>query len=317
MPGPASHSACDFRRNTSMKPAQIFHQYIWIINTLRAYKQLTLEELNQKWQEDLVADGNPLMRSSFNRHRDAIADMFGIDICCTPKTYKYYINNPDTLGTDSLEQWMFSSLAVHGMLSDSVSIKDRVVLEDVPAGVEYLGTIIQAIKSGKKILMRYQRFGAESYDKVVEPYAIKLFRQRWYLLSFTGHHYAIYALDRMQGVKLTDECFELPEGFSPQEYFSEYYGVMTTDEPLTHMVVRAHSWTPNYLRTLPLHHSQREIGSGTLPSGSNYTDFSFDIRPTVDFLSQLLSHGDGIEVLEPEDVRQKMKEMIENARNRY
>ena len=176
-----------------MKPAQIFHQYIWIINTLRAYKQLTLEELNQKWQEDLVADGNPLMRSSFNRHRDAIADMFGIDICCTPKTYKYYINNPDTLGTDSLEQWMFSSLAVHGMLSDSVSIKDRVVLEDVPAGVEYLGTIIQAIKSGKKILMRYQRFGAESYDKVVEPYAIKLFRQRWYLLSFTGHHYAIYA----------------------------------------------------------------------------------------------------------------------------
>ena len=94
MPGPASHSACDFSRNTSMKPAQIFHQYIWIINTLRAYKQLTLEELNQKWQEDLVADGNPLMRSSFNRHRDAIADMFGIDICCTPKTYKYISTTP-------------------------------------------------------------------------------------------------------------------------------------------------------------------------------------------------------------------------------
>ena len=44
-----------------MKPAQIFHQYIWIINTLRAYRRLTLEELNQKWMDDGVADGNPLL----------------------------------------------------------------------------------------------------------------------------------------------------------------------------------------------------------------------------------------------------------------
>ncbi|WP_051523316.1 YafY family protein [Prevotella sp. MA2016] len=300
-----------------MKPAQIFNQYIWIINTLRAYKQLTFEELARKWRNDEVADGNPLVRSSFNRHRDAIADMFGIDIRCTPKTYKYYIENPETLGNDSLERWLFSSLAVHGVLSDSVSIKDRVVLESVPAGVEHLGTIIQAIKSGKKILIRYQRFGGEAYDKVVAPYAIKLFCQRWYLLSFTGRHYANYALDRMQSVKLTDENFELPEGFSPQDYFSEYYGVMTTDEPLTHMVVRAHSWAPNYLRTLPLHHSQRELRSGKLPSGSEYTDFSFDIRPTIDFLSQLLSHGDGIEVLEPKEVRQQMLKMIDDTRNRY
>lgn len=300
-----------------MRPAQIFHQYIWIIHTLSRYGELTFEELSQKWCDDRVAEGNPLARSSFNRHRDAIADMFGIDIRCTPNTYRYYIANPNRLGDDSLERWMFSTLAVHGVLSDSMSIKDRVVLESVPAGVEFLATIIQAIKSGRKILMRYQRFGAESYDKVVEPYAIKLFRQRWYLLSFTGRHYAIYALDRMQDVQLTDESFLLPEGFSAQDYFDEYYGVMTTDEPLTHLVVRAHSWAPNYLRTLPLHHSQRELQSGTLPSGAAYTDFSFDIRPTVDFLGELLSHGDGIEVLEPEDVRLKMMEMIDNTRKRY
>ena len=54
-----------------MKPAQIFHQYIWIINTLRSYNGLTINELNRKWIDDGVADGNPLQRSSFNRHRDA------------------------------------------------------------------------------------------------------------------------------------------------------------------------------------------------------------------------------------------------------
>ena len=70
-----------------MKPAQIFHQYIWIINALRAFGQLTLEELNEKWVEDKVNEGNALPRSSFNRHRDAILDMFGIVIDCNKKTY--------------------------------------------------------------------------------------------------------------------------------------------------------------------------------------------------------------------------------------
>ena len=69
-----------------MKQGQIFHQYIWIINTLRAFKQLTLEELNLKWREDKVAEGNPLTRPSFTRHRRAILDMFGIVIECAPIT---------------------------------------------------------------------------------------------------------------------------------------------------------------------------------------------------------------------------------------
>jgi len=61
-----------------------------------------------------------------------------------------------------------------------------------------------------------------------------------------------------------------------------------------------------------LHHSQRE-----LQSTDHYTDFSFDLRPTADFLGQLLSHGAGIEVLEPQELRQKMKQMIIENLNRY
>ena len=295
-----------------MKPAQIFHQYIWIINTLIVYKELTFEELNQKWQKDKVIDGKPLQRSSFNRHRDAILDMFGIIIDCDLKTYKYFISNKEVLYDDSIERWLLSTLSVHGVLSDSAAIKERVVLENVPVGLEFLETIIHAIKSGKKILMTYQRFGADSYEKVVAPYAVKLFHQRWYMLSHTGNHYATYALDRMQAVKISDESFEMPADFSPQRYFDEYFGVLTDDTPMTHVVIRAHRWTPNYLRTLPLHHSQCELAST-----DDYTDFSFDLRPTADFLGQLLSQGDGIEVLEPQDLREKMRQMIAETLKRY
>ena len=296
-----------------MKPAQIFHQYIWIINTLRAYKRLTFEELNRKWQASEVTDGNALQRSSFNRHRDAILDMFGIIIDCDQKDYKYYISNQEMLNDDSVERWLFSTLTVHGVLADSAAVKERVVLENVPAGEEYLETIIRAIRTDHRLHMGYQKFGTEGYVKTVCPYALKLFHQRWYLLAKNDEdQMRIYALDRMTMMELADETFEMPEDFSPQAYFSEYFGVLTVDTPMAHVVIRAHNFTPNYLRTLPLHHSQRE-----LTSTEHYTDFSFDIRPTADFLGQLLSHGDGIEVLEPADLRQKMKQLIANNLKRY
>ena len=296
-----------------MKPAQIFHQYIWIINTFMTYGKLTFEELNQRWQDDEVAEGNPLPRSSFNRHRDAILDMFGIIIDCDKKTYKYYISNKDVLCDDSVERWLFSTLTVHGMLADSAAVKERLVLENAPVGEQYLDIIIRAIRTDRRLHIGYKKFQAEGYEKVVCPYALKLFRQRWYLLALNDEdQMRIYALDRMTMAELTDDAFEMPEGFSSQAYFSEYFGVLTNDTPMAHVIVRAHKWMPNYLRTLPLHHSQRE-----LTSTPDYTDFSFDIRPTSDFLGELLRHSEGIEVLEPLDLREKMRQMIVETLKRY
>jgi len=81
---------------------------------------------------------------------------------------------------------------------------------------------------------------------------------------------------------------------------------------MAHVVLRAHNKTPNYLRTLPLHPSQQEIAST-----EHYADFSLDIRPTSDFLGELLRHSDGIEVLEPLTLREKMRQMIAENLKRY
>ena len=296
-----------------MKPARIFQQYIWIINTLRQYKKLSLEELNNLWQNDDVNGGAPLSRTTFNRHKDSILDMFGIIIECTTfPGYKYYIANPEVLGDDSIEGWLFSTLTVSTVLSDSVSLRERILLENVPAGEEFLQTIIQALKANRKLLITYQRFGQDSYEKTIFPYALKLFHQRWYLLAFTGRHYATYSLDRMLAVSLTEETFERPDDFSPEAYFSEYYGILTDDTPMAHVVIRTYGSTPNYLRTLPLHASQKE-----LQSTDEYTDFSLDIRPTADFINTLLSHSDGLEVLEPADLRLKICKILMKTLNRY
>lgn len=296
-----------------MKPARIFQQYVWIVNVLLQYKRLSLEEISDKWVNDKVIGGEPLVRQTFFRHRDAILNMFGIVIeCDLEHGYKYYIANPEVLDDDTIERWMLSTLTVSSVLNDSVSLRDRILLENVPAGEEYLQTIIQALKTNRRITIIYRRFGDESYEKTVSPYALKLFHRRWYLLTYTGKHYATYSLDRMLSLQLSEETFEMPEGFSPEEFFNDYFGVLTDETPMAHVVVRAHNWTPDYLRTLPLHHSQRELSSA-----EHYTDFSYDICPTDDFIGQLLSFGDGIEVLEPQELREKMKQDLANTLKRY
>ena len=170
-----------------MKPSLIFSQYVWLVNTLRRYGRLTLDEINNKWQKEEIADGNPLSRSTFNRHRDAVLDMFGVIIDCdTQDGYRYYIYNPEVLEENTLERWMLNSLTVGSVLADSQSIHDRILLESVPSGEEHLQTLIQAIKNSHKVELNYERFGHEGYNISVAPYALKLWHQRWYLLCSTG-----------------------------------------------------------------------------------------------------------------------------------
>ncbi len=288
-----------------MKLARLYKQYIWIVSKLQQHGRLTLAEMDRMWMDEEVAQGNPLSRTTFNRHRDAILDMFGLVIDCD-RLNRYYIANPNSVGDDSIERWMLSTLTVSDVLTDSMSLKDRIMLEEVPSGLEYLHTIIRALKGKRKIRLGYQKFGTEGYERTVSPYALKLFHQRWYLLALNDEDaMRVYALDRMTMAQLTEEHFEMPQDFSPQDYFAEYFGVLTDGTPMEHVVIRAYGRTADYLRTLPLHHSQREM-----EGGEDYVDFSFDIRPTADFLGQLLSHANGVEVLEPESVRQKMKEKI-------
>ena len=295
-----------------MKPSLIFHQYVWLTETLRLRGRMTLAELDDRWQRDEVADGNPLSRTTFNRHRDALLDMFGIIVDCDLSTHEYYIANPEVLADDTVERWMLRSLTVGGVLGEALAVQDRLLLENVPAGEEYLAPILRAMKSGRQLRVVHRRFGAdEGRELTLSPYALKLSHQRWYLLAHNGHWVNTYALDRIVEAELQDQTFAMPDDFSPADYFANYYGVLTcTDDALQHIVIRAYGLTPDYLRTLPLHPSQRE-----LEAADGHTDFGLDLCPTPDFVGALCNPG--IEVLQPEALRQRVKAQIEEMRRRY
>ena len=300
-----------------MKIADIFKQYIWITDTLYRTGGLSLQELNERWIRTEMSGGLPMPRTTFNRHKKEIEEMFGICIECQRKGgYFYYIENSDFMRNNNLQEWMLDSLSISNMLMESTSLQDRIVLENIPAGKQYLQPIINAMKEDHKLLMSYRKFGQqESYTITIEPYAIKVFKQRWYLLAKSPkrENLAIYALDRIEQLEETDETFQFPTGFDTESFFRDCYGVLSgTGDKAQTIVIRAFAPYMNYLRTLPLHHSQREV-----KSTAEYADFEFYLRPTFDFRQELLAQGHDVEVLRPSQFREEMKDILEKMLKRY
>lgn len=299
-----------------MKIADIFKQYIWITETLYRTGGLSLQELNERWVKTEMSGGIPIPRTTFNRHKEDIESMFGICIECRRKGgYFYYIENNDFLRNNHLQEWMLDSLSISSMLMESTSLQSRILLENIPAGKQYLQPIINAMKQGHKLQMTYHRFGQqESYTITIEPYAIKVFKQRWYLLAKNPKREVptVYALDRVKQLMETEETFQFPEDFNTEAFFRDCYGVMNTDDKAQRIVIRANAPYMNYVRTLPLHHSQKEI-----KTTDQYADFEFYLKPTFDFRQELLAQGHDVEVLLPVQFREEMKEMLEKMLGQY
>ena len=123
----------------------------------------------------------------------------------------------------------------------------------------------------------------------------------------------IYALDRIMDLQLTDETFKYPKKFSPENYFTGCFGIIHDDETEVETVkLKVNTDQSNYLRSLPLHHSQEEI-----ETNDDYSIFTLRVRPTFDFQQELLKNGDTIEVLEPLWLRKEMAATIKRMFNKY
>ena len=94
-----------------MKNATLFREYVWLVNTIARADRISLVEINEQWVKTEISGGLPFARTTFNRHKDAIQDIFGIIIDCDRKdNYRYYINNREVLHDESVQNWMKQTL---------------------------------------------------------------------------------------------------------------------------------------------------------------------------------------------------------------
>lgn len=293
-----------------------FKSYVWLLETLQSRGALTLKEIKELWKESSVnEDGKELATRTFANHISAIADVFGIDVVCDRRYNTYYIENLEDVGGNSIREWMIDALCLNSLLNESVSLRDRVIFENVPSGRKFLATIIQAIRDNKKLEIRYKSFRqVEAVSMIVEPYFLKEFKRRWYLYAYKGDPNGphIFALDRMIMVDVLPDEFAVPAKFMSGDYFRGVYGISVyPNVKVENVSLRVSVEQVQYLRTLPLHESQVEV-----VTENDYSIFEYDVKPNYEFMRDILALGSSVEVLAPMDLKKKVKDeinkMIEN-----
>lgn len=307
-----------------MKIPALFKEYIWLVQTIYHARRISLVDLNDKWVETDMSGGVEMARTTFNRHKDAIQDIFGIYIECDRKDgYRYYIGNPEVLEDDTVQNWMLSTLSLSNVVSESLSLKERIIAERVSVDDKLLAQLIKAMKTGHRINIRYQRYGSpQSYWTGTDPYCLKLFHQQWYLLGrLFNNKYYMFALNMIEEVKEQERTFKINKDFDASDFFEPYFGVVIDEDmPTERIVIRAYGDERFELRDVPLHKSQifRTWQSETtlIDNPENYRDYDdieVKLKPTPDFIDYLLSKTGRLQVLSPQSVIDKINDRISKA----
>lgn len=286
---------------------------LWLMDTIRKYGRITLAEISRRWLDSPVSEGRPLPRRSFHNYRMAAEKLFNVTIDCDTSTYEYYIREDRDSGS-KVGDWLLNSSAINSVLSDAREVSSRILFEDVPSAREYLHQVVDALKADRQI-----RFSYHSYSRfeptqgvVIEPYFLKIFRQRWYVTGRNIRDRAVktYALDRMSDVTLLDTQFHLPDNFNAEVFCSNSFGVIFNNTKVVEVTLRADDRQSKYLRALPLHATQKEIVN------NGFSLFKYELRLTPDFVSEILSLGPRVTVIAPEELKVMVKtQLLETLRN--
>ena len=308
-----------------MSPAQVFKVYIWLVDTI-ASGRLSKEDIDRRWAHSAINEyGEPFFPTrKFHRYKEDILTMFGINIRCNRKANYYYIDNDEDLhALGSLRQYVMSAFSLKAALDEAEDVQESLMFESIPAGTQYLTTIMRAIRARKQLLVTYHSFDRNSdYDMFLSPYCLRVFKQRWYVVGEASTHSGeirVYALDRIVDLHVLDNDFAIPYGFTPRSFFADYYGVFRNAEPCL-LRLEVTQRAALYLRTLPLHSSQRELSnadSARFITEIGNVVFEYYVAPTFDFIQQLRTFGAEIRVLAPLSLAKQMQADAQQVLERY
>ena len=300
------------KQNTAL----LLSRYIWLIDTIYSAGHITREEINRRWCRSLLSEGEmEISERTFHRYRDAIAELFQIDIAFS-KSRGYYIENTTDFQRNDLRKWLISTFAVNNLINEGMHLRKHIAFEAMPSGQQYLTTILEAIRERVRLRVTHQGFNKEHATTfTIAPYGLKVFKQRWYVLAASEYpdgRLLVYSLDRFSAMERTEEKYEIPEDFDVEEYFRSSYGVSSLGREAELVRLRVDAWQANYFRSLPLHHSQQEV-----EQSDEYSIFEYFLAPTHEFIREILSNGPAVEVLHPQSLRDEIMDKVENMRKRY
>jgi len=297
-------------------------RYLLILKKLKVKPYSTYEELqtyieNQfdylQMQDDTLNVG--FSKRTLQRDLKEIRNVFGIDIEYSKTNKGYYISQSETENMNfqrMIEAFdMFNSLNLAQDLTPFIHLEKR-----RPQGTENLYGLLHAIKNKLKIKFTYQKFWEEEVSKrLVEPYALKEFKNRWYILAKDSKDNNIksFALDRLTNLEITTQHYQYPDNYSIEQSYRYCFGIISPNgsDP-QNIILSFDPFQGKYIKTLPLHETQE-----VLADNDQETRIKLKLCLTHDLVMELLSFGDNMKVIEPKKLADEIKEAHKNAYKQY
>lgn len=267
-----------------------------------------LEELHHKgsFTNDLASS-----QKTFSKDLKLLAEL-GIEIKFKRSTMTYQIIE-DRFSDHS--QTIFDNLILINAYKQTENNSEIMIFEKRQAsGLHNLEGLIFAIKNSKIITFNYTKnWEGISTKRVVEPYALKEFKNRWYLLAneVDGKDLFIktFGLDRISDLEISTKPFSKQE-IDVNEIFVNSFGIISTLDQIPETIILSFDYEQGkFIKTLPIHHSQKVL----IDNDSEYR-IELTLVPTYDFYQELLTHTGRMKIISPENVRDKYFEFIKSAK---
>lgn len=271
-----------------------------------------------------------LNRSSFHRYIKYLANILGVNIAYSSgytvtnsNSIKSYNKGKSVLDNNGTIQWLTNTIAVSDTFLEYLPLQNQVLLESVPQNNGCIRQAVNAMRDSYKLLLHHKRYDSNvTTTEIVEPYCIKLYNRRWYLLAHFSKHekdyYTIYAFDRIEKIQILHKKFIMPADFSAEDHFKFYYGVYLKDiitDKIPVIKFRVFGKKErSYIEDLKIHESQRVIYSD---EANNFSDYEINVQPTDDLIACFLSHKNNVQILEPEYLRTRLIEKVNKAIKHY
>lgn len=184
--------------------------------------------------------------------------------------------------------------------------------EKESTGIDYFKQILDACENNQIISFDYFDYEKQaSTPKKIKPYILKEKKNKWYILGFDiskPEFFRSYALERISNFENTKQKFNSVNIDFTKPY--ENSVGMFTDGEAVRIVLQFDSRDGNYLKSNPIHKSQQvsEIENGV--------ELKLFVKPTLDFIMEIMSRSWSLKIIEPEFLKNQVKKIWSEAINR-
>ena len=182
-------------------------------------------------------------------------------------------------------------------------------------GLEHFTPLFNAIIDKRTLILSYKSFKADAVQQiVVYPYYLKQYNKRWFLIAWNAESdfLANFALDRITKIKESKQLYQ-PTDINFVDFFDEMIGVSKdsrTQPQKVKLWVSSETWP--YIKTKPLHGTQK-----TISADATGAVISIEVYLNYELEQLVLSHGENVRVLEPEELKTKLQKRLTDACQNY